>query len=57
MAFLNESHIEEADIQYFLEELGYDAHIDAWEKKLVGRNNLKDVVLRDRLQATLQKLT
>ncbi|WP_417886678.1 type I restriction endonuclease subunit R [Zunongwangia sp.] len=53
MAFLNESHIEEADIQFFLENLEYDAHIDAWEKKLVGRKNLKDVVLRDRLKMKL----
>lgn len=53
MAYLNESHIEEADIKFFLENLNYDAHIDAWEKKLVGRNNLKDVVLRDRLKIKL----
>ena len=53
MAFLNESHIEEADIKFFLENLNYDEHIDAWEKELVGRNNLKDVVLRDRLRAKL----
>ncbi|CAM4414685.1 type I restriction endonuclease subunit R [Zobellia nedashkovskayae] len=56
MAFLNESHIEDADIQFYLNELGYDEHINAWEKKLVGRNNLKDVVLRDRLRISLVKL-
>lgn len=53
MAFLNESHIEEADIQFFLENLNYDKHIDAWEKQLVGRDSLKDVVLRDRLKRKL----
>ena len=55
MAFINESHIEQADIQFFEENLQYD-HIDAWEKKLVGRDSLKDVVLKDRLIAALQKL-
>lgn len=53
MAFLNESHIEDADIEFFLKELNYDKHINAWKKKLVGRDNLKDVVLRDRLKAQL----
>jgi type I restriction enzyme R subunit len=53
MAFLNESHIEEADIQFFLEELQYNKHINAWEKQLVGRETLKDVVLKDRLKAKL----
>lgn len=56
MAFLNESHIEEADIQFFLKELQYNQHINAWEKKLVGRDTLKDVVLRDRLKAKLYEL-
>lgn len=56
MAFINESHIEEADIQFFLEQLTYDDHINAWKKKLVGRNNLKDVVLRDRLTKKLTAL-
>lgn len=55
MAFLNESHIEEADIQFFVSALGYQ-HIDAWEKQLVGRERLKDVVLKDRLRAKLQEL-
>ncbi len=56
MAFLNESHIEEADIKFFLENLNYDEHIDAWEKQLVGRDSLKDVVLRDRLKRKLNDL-
>lgn len=56
MAFLNESHIEEADIQFFLEELHYNEHINAWEKQLVGRDTLKDVVLKDRLKAKLIEL-
>lgn len=56
MAFLNESHIEEADIQYFLEALQYNEHINAWEKQLVGRDNLKEVVLKDRLRAKLTEL-
>ncbi|GAB5473845.1 MAG: type I restriction endonuclease subunit R [Maribacter sp.] len=56
MAFINESHIEDADIQFYLNELGYNEHINAWEKKLVGRKNLKDVVLRDRLRISLVKL-
>ncbi len=55
MAFLNESHIEEADIQFFELALGYQ-HINAWEKKLVGRDQLKDVVLRDRLKTKLTQL-
>jgi type I restriction enzyme R subunit len=56
MAFLDESHIEEADIQFFLDELHYNEHINAWEKKLVGRDNLKDVVLKDRLRLKLSEL-
>jgi type I restriction enzyme R subunit len=55
MAYLNESHIEEADIDFFVKELGY-SHINAWEKQLIGRNSLKDVVLIDRLRESLQKL-
>jgi type I restriction enzyme, R subunit len=31
MAYLNESNIELADINFFVEQLGY-AHINAWEK-------------------------
>lgn len=55
MAFINESNIEEADIQFFELILGYQ-HIDAWKKKLIGRASLKDVVLKDRLEETLQEL-
>ena len=55
MAYLNESHIEVADINFFTEKLGY-THINAWEKKLIGRETLKDVVLLDRLRSSLEKL-
>ena len=55
MAFLQESHIENADINFFVEQLGYQ-HINAWEKQLIGRKNLKEVVLKDRLKAALLKL-
>ena len=55
MAYLNESHIELADINYFAEQLGY-THINAWEKQLLGRKSLKDVVLADRLKSNLQRL-
>jgi type I restriction enzyme R subunit len=55
MAFLNESHIEEADINFFVKQLGY-THVNAWEKKLMGRETLKDVVLLDRLRSSLEKL-
>ncbi|OCK52251.1 hypothetical protein BA768_12930 [Chryseobacterium sp. CBo1] len=55
MAHINESHIETADIQLFTDGLGY-THIDAWEKKLIGRATLKDVVLLDRLRSSLEKL-
>lgn len=52
MAYLQESHIEEADINFFVEKLGY-AHINAWEKQLIGRSSLKEVVLKDRLKTCL----
>ena len=52
MAYLNESHIEVADICFFTDKLGY-THINAWEKKLLGRENLKEVVLKDRLKESL----
>ena len=55
MAFLNESHIEEADIQFFELILGYQ-HKNAWEKKLIGRDNLKDVVLKEDLKVALERL-
>ena len=55
MAFLNESHIEEADIQFFELMLGY-THKDAWEKQLIGRDSLKDVVLKEDLRTALVRL-
>jgi type I restriction enzyme R subunit len=55
LAFLNESHIEQADIQFFELVLGYE-HINAWEKKLVGRESLKEVVLKDTLRKKLVEL-
>ncbi|MBK6964036.1 MAG: type I restriction endonuclease subunit R, partial [Bacteroidales bacterium] len=55
MAFLNESHIEEADINLFVDALGY-THINAKEKQLLGRNSLKEVVLKNRLKIALRKL-
>ncbi|RKS55874.1 type I restriction enzyme R subunit [Gillisia mitskevichiae] len=55
MAFLNESHIEEADIQFFELMLGYK-HKNAWEKKLIGRESLKDVVLKEDLRTALNRL-
>ena len=55
MAYLNESHIEEADIKFFVDKLGYE-HINAWEKQLIGRSTLKEVVLKDRLKTSLKKL-
>lgn len=55
MAYLNEQHIEDADIQFFEMILGYE-HINAWEKKLIGRDSLQDVVLKDRLRKKLIEL-
>jgi len=55
MAYLNESNIELADINFFVEQLGY-VHINAWEKQLIGRTSLKEVVLTDRLKTKLQEL-
>lgn len=55
MAYLNESHIEVADINFFVEKLGY-IHIDAWEKQLLGRSSLKEVVLKGRLRDQLIKI-
>ena len=55
MAFLNESHIEEADIAFFTSSLKYE-HLDGWPKKLLGRESLQDVVLNDRLYKSLAKL-
>ncbi|PRY11902.1 type I restriction enzyme R subunit [Pontibacter ummariensis] len=55
MAFLSESHIEEADIQFFELALGYQ-HINAWKHEKIGRESLKDVVLRGRLINALTRL-
>ncbi len=44
MAYLNESHIEVADINFFVYQLGY-TNINAWEKQLLGRTNLKEEIL------------
>src|ERR1035437_4744110 len=55
MAYLNESHIEEADIKFFTEELGY-SYINASEKQLLGRKSLKETVLSDRLKKNLINL-
>ncbi len=55
MAYLNESNIELADITFFVEQLGY-MHINAWEKQLLGRTSLREVVLIERLRAKLQQL-
>lgn len=55
MAFINESQIEDADVQLFVKGLGYE-HIDAWKHQLIGRDRLKEVVLKDRLKAKLIQL-
>lgn len=55
MAYLNESHIELADINFFVDKLGY-THINAGEKQLLGRSSLKEVVLKDKLRDRLIKL-
>ncbi len=54
MAYLNESDIEDSDIELF-KSLGYE-HINAWREKLVGRESLKEVVLKDRLNQSLHKI-
>lgn len=55
MAFLNESHIENADIQLFELILGY-VHKSAAKNDLIGRESLKEVVLKKDLRAALIKL-
>jgi|JI9StandDraft_1071089.scaffolds.fasta_scaffold04900_3 type I restriction enzyme R subunit len=60
MAYLNESHIEEADIQFFVNELKY-THVNAGgrtgrDQSLIGRSSLKEVVLKDKLKNALVKL-
>ncbi|AXX92185.1 deoxyribonuclease [Malaciobacter molluscorum LMG 25693] len=56
MAYINESHIEDADIKFFLKNLKYDEHINAWKDELVGRDSLKEVVLKKRLFKIIEKL-
>ncbi len=56
MAYLNECHIEEADIKFFLEKLNYEKHINAWKDELIGRDSLKEVVLKSNLKKALEKL-
>ncbi len=56
MAYINESHIEDADIKFFLENLKYDEHINAWKDELIGRDSLKEVVLKKRVFKAIEKL-
>jgi len=55
MAFLNESHIEDADIQLFELILGY-IHKSAAKNDLIDRESLKEVVLKKDLRASLIKI-
>lgn len=55
MAFLSEDDIEQSDIQFFELVLGYE-HINAWKHQLIGRESLKEVVLKDRLRKKLIEL-
>ncbi|MBC8756426.1 type I restriction endonuclease subunit R [Kordia sp. YSTF-M3] len=52
--YLSEDHLEQADIDLFINKLGYDEHINAYRDKLLGRSSLKEVVLKDRLRAKLE---
>ncbi|PTX63086.1 type I restriction enzyme R subunit [Kordia periserrulae] len=54
--YLSEDDIEQADIDLFINKLGYDEHLNASGHKLLGRNSLKEVVLRDRLYDKLKEL-
>lgn len=56
MAYINESDIEDADIKFFVENLKYHNHINAWKDELVGRESLKEVVLKPQLKIALEKL-
>ena len=56
MAYLNECDIEEADIKFFLENLKYDKYINAWKDELIGRDSLKEVVLKSSLKKALEAL-
>lgn len=52
--YISEAHIEEADIQLF-KDLEYE-FINADGKQLLRRESLKEVVLKDRLRASLSRL-
>ena len=52
--YISEAHIEEADIQLF-KDLDYD-FINADGKQLLGRESLKEVVLKRNLRRSLTKL-
>mgnify|MGYP001050640515 CR=1 FL=1 len=55
MAFIQESHIETADLEYFTQKLQY-GHLNGWKKKLLGRKTLKEVVFKDELEKALTRL-
>lgn len=54
MAYLNESHIEDAHVTLF-EELGF-RHSNAWKHQLLGRDSLKEVVFKQQLHTALTSL-
>ncbi|MCE7995313.1 MAG: type I restriction endonuclease subunit R [Roseivirga sp.] len=54
--FLSEDDIEQADIDLFVNTLGYDGHVNAWGKKLIDRANLREVVFESHLQKALKRL-
>jgi type I restriction enzyme R subunit len=54
--YLSEDNIEQADIQFFELQLGYE-HINCYnDDRLLGRNSKKDVVSQKRLLKALKKL-
>jgi type I restriction enzyme R subunit len=54
--YLSEDNIEKADIDLFINQLHYDEHIDAYGKKLIDRESLKEGVFKTRLEKALKKL-
>lgn len=54
--YLSEDDIEQADIDLFINKLGYDKHINASGHKLLGRKSLKEVVLKERLYNKVKEL-
>lgn len=56
MAYLNECDIEDADIEFFIKNLSYDEHINAYKDELIGRDSLKEVVLKTKLLDAIKKL-